>query len=474
LDQALTDLAGSALIFEMRHPGSGNQKGYSVHATTRSMLLSPRHGPTADALPDFGISGFTSGRIDAYPDPSHRPQIEGILNEIIKLGERAATGSDPRLAAALCIDAFALLRSTMAANTALRGSTGDAYGKYIEFGLRLVRLVKLVCGANGCDTWTYCEYFDRKCIESPDVPLHISELAWIYNDFGLALSAEGLVRDAYSVWEQASEISRVMEHFHHGGAYRVEVLLNLTHAFIEMGRLRDARAYLRVAENNNKKLRDPDCEGRLMGFKAFLAHLGGNLPEADALYSASWCRLQRGNNLRAQSVFNKHHSDLKMALGDLEQADLLIRRSRALAEASVSPDLVAFARVSGGHLLALRRRHIDSRREYESLLGEAQRVGARKLEAECLATLSVLCLQEKDIEGARVRAMQALSLANELGLGLRLTHSMIVLGQATVKAGQRDLGIAYLRNAVHLATEQEYWHRRWAAEAALQELGETP
>jgi hypothetical protein len=265
-----------------------------------------------------------------------------------------------------------------------------------------------------------------------------------------------------------------MEHPHPGGGYRIEVLLSLTHVFIEMGRLRDAQDYLTNAEELNAALRDADCEGRILGFRGLLAQLGGNLPEADLLYDECKKKLKDGTNLRARSIFLKYHADLKMSRNELNDADLLIRESRALAEAGVFPDLVAFARVSQGHWLARKERYNESRQEYLSLLQEAQRMGARKLEAECQSTLSALSLQEGDIEGARVRAMKALSLANELGLGLRLTTSMVVLGRASIEAGQRDLGIAYLRNARKLAYEQEYWHRAWQAETVLQKLGVEP
>jgi tetratricopeptide (TPR) repeat protein len=471
----LPQLLESELIFKMRR-NDGDATAYCVHTTARSMLLRPRHGLAADALPDFGISGFTSGRRDGDLDPERRTQVEELFNAIMDAGEtRVRQSAGNRQAGELCSDAFALLRGTMAANTAPRWGS---YESYCAFGIRLVRLVKAVCltargraAGRPAGTWSHCEYFDRDLIESAAAPLHVSELAWLYNDVGLALSAEGLLADAYSVWEQAFEISRTMEHPRPGGGYRVEVLLNLTHVFIEMGRLREVPRYLEFAEDFNAKLQDADFAARILGFRGLLAHLSGNLPQADVLYRKCTRALRNGNNLRAQSVFLKHHADLKMSMGDLDRAELLIRESRALAEAGNFPDLVAFARVSHGHLLAQRERYRESRQEYQSILQEAQRMGTRKLEAECHSTLSRLCLQEGDVEGARVRAMKALSLANELRLGLRLTHALVVLGLATIKAGQGDLGVAYLRNAWRLASEQEYWHCGWQAQAALQELG---
>lgn len=484
IQEVLNDLHDKwDLIFMTPRKDADGEPCWCVHSTARRMLLQPRHGLAPDALPDFGISGLTSGRVDAYLDDNWREQVRDLFDKVMQASEKlvkgAATGGAPaaqqdaRRAADLCRDAFSLLRNTMAATTVPRWKEGN-YDSYIQQLIRMLRLVKAVW-ARACSShptwWSYCEYFDRQLIEDREAPLHVSELAWLYNEHGLALSAEGQLSDAYAVWEQAYELTRVMEHSQAGGGYRVEILLNLTHVFIEMGMLREARRYLDRAERFNARLRDPDIRGRILGFRGLLAYLGGNLPEASDLFSECARRLADGNNLRARSVFHKHHADLALSMGEIPRAEQLIRQSRALAEAGVFPDLVAFARVSQGHLHVDRGEFKEARREYESLLDEARRMGSRKLEAECQATLSVLCLQEGDVEGARVRAMAALSLANELALGLRLTHSMVVLGQATVRAGQRDLGVAYLRNAHRLATEQEYWHCAWKAQNALQEMG---
>lgn len=47
----------------------------------------------------------------------------------------------------------------------------------------------------------------------------------------------------------------------------------------------------------------------------------------------------------------------------------------------------------------------------------------------------------------------------------------VVLGLATLEVGQRELGIAYLKNARRLADRQEYWLRMREAEEELYRLG---
>lgn len=89
------------------------------------------------------------------------------------------------------------------------------------------------------------------------------------------------------------------------------------------------------------------------------------------------------------------------------------------------------------------------------------------MESEVLPELSRLALTLGDGEVARQHALDSLDIANELGLGLRKTYSLIVLGLARINVGQRDLGIAYLQQAMRSADQQEYWLRMGAAEEDL-------
>ena len=68
--------------------------------------------------------------------------------------------------------------------------------------------------------------------------------------------------------------------------------------------------------------------------------------------------------------------------------------------------------------------------------------------------------------------MESLRIANELVLGLKQTHDLVVLGCATIEARQHKLGIAYLKHAKHLADRQGYWLRSHEAEEHLHRLGE--
>jgi tetratricopeptide (TPR) repeat protein len=356
----------------------------------------------------------------------------------------------------------------MEANTAPRWCT---YDEYLRFGLRLAALVKRTLPDK---TWTYCEYPDaKKLTEDGEAPLYPAELAWLYNDIALALSARGSVTDACFFWEQAYEISRLLEdpRLDGGGGYHLEVLLSLAFTSIERGRLCVGAQYLADAKRFLQERDDEDYVARVAGLNGLIAHLQGNLQKAADLYEYALKILRSGTNLRAQSVFLKHLADVKISMQQLDEADMLIRNSRALAESGVFPELVANARISEGHRLSRTGQPVKARLEYNAVLSEARRMGFRKLEARALTALARLALDQKDVDRAHELAMGALCLSNELGLGLRQSHCLVVLGLVALEADKKELGIAYLRLARRMANDQEYWARSREAENKLRELG---
>ena len=161
-----------------------------------------------------------------------------------------------------------------------------------------------------------------------------------------------------------------------------------------------------------------------------------------------------------------------MTLGEKKKAKSYILNSRSLAEAGRYPELVAYARLSYGHWHRVQKNYEEALHEYDAALVEARRIGVRRMESEALSELSRLACDLGDAQIARQRAIEALRIANESALGLRQTHGLIVLGRATILAGERKLGISYLKHAKKLANRQEYWLRASEAEEQLQRLGE--
>lgn len=440
---------------------------YTVHATVRSYLFYKAHRVTPNTLPNFTLPGFTSGTAMASPSSAESAvMVSDLFGRLMDAAEDAWERGEQEAARGLCRNAFSVLRSRLEAITAPRWTS---YGEYLLLGLRLANLARRVAPR----VWDYRERHLLAEVEDPRGPLFADELAWLYNDLGLTLCAEGNMRDTYAVWEQGYEINQVIEGGEAPGQYVVQSQLHLAHTFIEMGLLQAADEYLQQCQRSNLHLEDPDYEGRILGYQGLLAHLRGDRGRAEALYAEALERIVRaGGNPRAESIFHRYWADLKMAWGDLEGARELLRKSWAVAEAAHHPDLLAFVIKSQGRWHREREKFREARLDYDDALARARKFGIRRVEADVLSELSRLALALGDTGTARESAMEALAIANELGLGLRQTHGLVVLGMTALEEGDRPLGLAYLRHARDLASQQQYWSRGREAERLLQAQGE--
>ncbi len=468
LHELIDNLVELRLLFKIARPeNEGRKPVYSVHPAVRSFIFTRIHQVESDLLPNFTLPGFTSGTAAVYPgSPQSAEIVMAVFERLYHDGEKACAAGKGQEARDLCRSALGVARSRMEANTAARWTS---YEKYILVGLQLVNLAKQVSPK----VWSFAERRDFSSIEIEEGPLYADELAWLYNDIGLTLCAEGTLQDTYAVWEQGYEINKVIDSEEDGGQYNVQSQLHFAHTFIELGKLDEAEEYLEETKRLNHVFGDRDYAARIAGYAALIAHMRDQLAESDKLYKKalkSW-KSERGN-ARAQSMFLYLRGELNSFVGKFEKAEEYIQSSRSIAEAGHCPDLVAYANNSRGNLYRLQGRQTEAAHAYDAALREARRIGIRKLEADVLAEQSQLSLSIGDTESARRRAMHSLRIANELALGLKQTNALYALGLATLASGPRKLGLAYLKHTKTLADEQHYWLRARQVEKKLHELGE--
>lgn len=461
----INDLEGSGLLIRtLRNPLS-KMDAYVVRAAVRSYLQS--RGESRQVIPDFSPSSHTGDTRGVTPGLHRVPMFDALFESLCREARshrdqhKAEDKHDE--AVHLCRDAYTLLRSQMDCSAASRWCK---YDEYMRHGIALARLSKELAPG---PLWSFWEPNDLQRIEHAEAPLFIGEIAWLYNDIGLALFSEGLLLDAIAVWEQAYEISRTIESPQPYGELVLEFLLNLIHTLIEIGRVPAAMDQLAEADRLNSQVNDKEAGGRILGFKGFCEHLQGNLRQANDLYRRCLKRLQA--NRRASSFFLTLQAELNIELEALDEAAGCIRESRAASESGPHPDLMAYSRIPEGDLLVKRSDFPGARRAYEAALHESDQIGARSLEALARLKLAELSLAQGDAEGARRLALKALKLTNELGLGLIGTRSLIVLGRATIRGGQNALGVAYLRIAKEQGRQQQYGLRVREAEKYLREQG---
>ncbi|MCP3959107.1 MAG: hypothetical protein GY719_14750 [bacterium] len=472
---------------EAGEPDARGETTYAIHSKIRGYFYRG-DGLPEDPLPSLTLSGVSSGGHGVDPGREDGPKAKKLLLELLAEGEKeiersrgaSARGNteqaaeNRRMACDLCRDAYSILRARMEANTAPRWTR---YSSYTTLGIRIVQLAKAIgSDPSGEDhhPWDHRDTLDRVQLENWRGALFLGEMVWLYNDVGLALHGEGLVADAYAVWEQAFDISRMIEEDEiHGGSYQIQILLNLSYSFLELGRLSSAKEYVARAQGMNRSLGDPSLGARIQGFQGLIHHLNGNLQEAEACYDSALTALkQLPVDLRAQSFFHKHRGDLRLALKQEDPAEADIRAANIFADEGHYPDLIIEAQMSKGRIQAKKKNWPAARLHYEAALRAARRIHCRRLEAAVLCNLARLALEQGDSGSARYHAMRSLKVANELRLGLRVSHSLVVLGLATLEAGHRELGVSYLKQARLLAERQQYWYRAREAEMKLQELGE--
>lgn len=472
-EQLTEELVEAGLVFRVRHAGSGpsgarRPLALTTHPTVRGYLFEPERSSPYDPLPNFTLAGFTSGTSVLHPGSKHAEEtLRKTFEALIRAAE--SDDSDQARAAALGRAAFSIVRSRMEANTASRWCS---YGDYASFG---IRLIDLTVHLSRTHTWVHRAPFAPAEAPWPEAPLYADELAWLYNDLGLIFCAEGHMRDTLHLWEQGYEINRLIERSSTPTQYLVQSLLHLAHTYLELGQLDLAEEYLSETERANARFGDRDYSARIHGYRGLVLHLHGDLRKAELHYRRALKQLRAmKRNPRAEAIFSRHLADLLIKKDDLAGARELARDARALAETADYPELVAWARLCQGHLLRAEGDRPAARREYHATLAMARRRGIRRLEADALFELSRLALDQGDANTARSRALRALRLANQLGLGLRQTIGLVVLGHATLANGQRALGVAYLRRAWELARSQRYFLRAQEAERKLEELGEPP
>jgi tetratricopeptide (TPR) repeat protein len=442
----------------------------SVHPIVRSHVFH-RHGVDADALPNFTLAGFTSGNAASHPgNKQSAADITALFETLCTRAIEEKRAGDEDAARSMCRAAFGLMRSRMESNTVPRWTSYEAY---VRLGIRLVYVTKTLAHR----TWDFVDRVHADSCQDDKGVLYTDELAWLYNDIGLALCSEGYMADAYALWEQGYEIDRVTDSEEEGGQYIVQSRLHMAHLFMELGRLRQAAQYLASTERANAIYDDDDFAGRILGYRGLLAHLAGNLDEADDLYGTALKRLRANgrHNLRAESIFHRYWADLMMAARDLDEAERHVSLALAYAREGDFPDLEAYARKSLAHTLRERRKDFaQAQLEYNTALRMARSLGIKRLQADLLSELARLALDVGDWETARRRVTESLLLANELSLGLRRTHGLVILGLATKASGNVELAKAYFRHAYALANHQGYHLRGREVEQELHRLGVDP
>jgi tetratricopeptide (TPR) repeat protein len=447
---------------------------YTLHPVVRGHIFHRLHGSKSQEMPNFTLAGLTTGT--AAVDPGTIRGRKAVCELFDALYHHARNlvkqvpRNDPKWAeaASYCRAAFSIMRARMDATAAARW---DKYKNYIERSVRLFDVVKQITARwDSSNVWDFAES-GAATLYSENGVLHAEELAWLVNDIGLACACEGDMYAALAVWNYGYEINRVIEHDEPGGQFTVQSQLHLGHAYIELGELDKAREYLLLTERTNQILHSKDYEARISGYMGVVEHLSGDAHAAADRYDRALRSLETKRNRRAASIFSRHRADLFILTGEPEEAWQFGLRALGMAQAENHPDLAAFVHNTLGHIHRANEKFDAARIEYNMALGEARRIGIRRLESDVQSELARLSLDQKEPAMARSHAMRSLRIANECGLGLRQCHALVVLGLAVEMEGHRELAVGYLRAARRLCDKSSYWLRKQEVDRKLHAWG---
>jgi tetratricopeptide (TPR) repeat protein len=489
LEELLTQLLARKLVLCFR--GRLGLR-YTAHTTVRRYYLHMLGRPIGDIpgeLSRLSIAGYSA---ESTPTAIPPPRTKGGYTFVTQVADDLLDRLDSELRDSpdrqtptsellrpYVRAAFGVISSRWSTNTIPQqvnlieaARAGPSYPHYDAYNKRLIRLANAIRSAQAQLIW-----FDHgsKDIFHLNATLYADELGWLYHELGAVAYARGQINNAYGLFRISQDVGVAAESGTRGPRW-CHSHLSLAAVQIDAANLPVARFHLEKALRGSKELRDRQLEARVLGYLGLLHHLSGSYEDAQTFYKEAVEQLQRQNNRRGLSIFLRHQGDLlrlRERLGDAKQS---LADSIAAAESGGHLDLVQYARIAEANFSvgSSDPKASDPRRAFETLssaIDFAQTMGIPKLEADALRVQSLIAAQQGDVWGASRLAVRCLSIAVALGMRLRVTASLVLLGRINRIRGDVDAARSLLHSAVALGHEQGYQLQVEAAERELMLIG---
>lgn len=285
-------------------------------------------------------------------------------------------------------------------------------------------------------------------------PFYRDEIAWAYNERGLAALVQGKVFDAvplFGIARRVVEHSRAPHdepHYHHAAEHRI--VLNLAIAHIERGRIAEARDELERIERQTKaygKWTPNPLNIFTRGYLALCDHLSGNMQRARTEYEKTIDDLVEAKRLRPVSIFNGYLADLLRAQGDLKgarnHADLAIS---AAAQAE-QRDVQHYASNALARVLALTDQREEAMDRARRIINYAGKMGLYGLKVEGELTRGNLLFQSGDTQLAGAAIAKAIALSTRCGMRLRRLRALSLYSEIQIKLDRIDIARTVLEEA---------------------------
>lgn len=492
--------AGVVLEIVATASGGGEERVYAAHSVVRSHVLSDLGVIGApNTLPGFPLAGYSAEVPFMQPGSSMADQVAArSVDRLLRAAEDDDLDKVERAEALRA--AFGISRSRWTATAIARLGTEslDAserlqhthYGSYMR---RLSRLANAARALSGDEGWWDGEPSGEAIAGeiAKGHALFIDELAWLYNEMGLASFLRGSMPDAQALFRTGrtvnEQVERSLPRKEHRGQRWVESQMNLAIVSIERGHLERARKHLKSALSQAGAWKgglDPELKARLTGHLALVLHLTGDYTQANRHYRDAIKGAKEAGNSRAVSLFSKHHADLCRIRRQFPQALEMIQQSIAVAESARHHDLLRYALVAEVNLVFTRGQEgaggdhpMGEGHSIATLLKVeryARRAGLAKLEEETLIVYARLVMERGDLDLATRLTARCLGIASMNGLGLALTRSLVRMAQVLLRRGEVKEARALLRSCAQRAEAQRYQLQVEAAERELLKLPPAP
>lgn len=333
---------------------------------------------------------------------------------------------------------------------------------YDAYQRRLARLLNAIRTMNSIDKLWLNEKSPSEAgnndrprpeVEHEDAVLYADELAWLYNELGLVAFSTGLVADSYALFRAGQHVNAVAERGFHGHRWCASAL-NLGLVQIERGNLARGRYHLESAMRAAHALEDKLLKARARGHLALVHHLMGNYQRSEKLYNRAIKVLLRVGNHRGSSIFLMHRADLRRRMHRFKEAESDLRESVAAAESGRHPDLVHYANLATAKLKRTRKPNLVTLEELTPAIDFARRVGIPRLQCDAQIVQGQIALEQGEYDMAGRLAVSSLGIASSLGLRLRLTGGLILLGRVSEARGHRPGATKLYQAAIELAERQ--------------------
>lgn len=285
-------------------------------------------------------------------------------------------------------------------------------------------------------------------------PLYRDEIAWLYNERGLASLTQGRLFDALPLFRKAREIMshRVTPVSDTKAFNAVERRINLNYAIakIERGKIRDARMILEDLKRSSVAVKystPSKLAPYVEGYLALCDHLGGSFETARDGYLLAVKALSDTQDLRAVAIFKRHLADLYRSIGDLDSAVREIELAINAASKAQQRDILNLAKSSKAQILLALGQRAEARDSLPEILDYAGRMGLYSHRADALLVEARVRVDVGDLGPAAHAASGAIALCTRHGLRLRKLSSLIIYGNVQHMRGLPPIGRSILENA---------------------------